>query len=108
METRRSLAPRNAPSAHGPDIALAAAGAATAAIDLLAAWRLPAALILPAASLVLLAVGFALALAFWDRAAERERLSYRDVAALLVFFGFASALLSDTSAVMPLLDRAAP
>ena len=103
MASRRTLAPR-ASTALGPDIALAGAAAVVTATVLLAAWRLPAALILPAASLVLVVAGFALALLFWDREVERARLSYRDVAAMLVFFGFAAALLTDTSALAPLFD----
>lgn len=90
--------------AHGPELALAGAAAVTAAAVLLAAWRLPASLILPVASLVLLVAGFALALAFWHRPSPSRQLSYRDVSGLLVFFGFAAALLSDTAAFAPLLE----
>ena len=107
MQTRRSLAPRRGRAAQGPDIALAAAAAAVAGVILVAAWRLPVALILPAASLALLAAGFALAVVFWERAEPRERLSYRDVAAVLVFFGFAAALLTDTAALGPLFEPVA-
>ena len=89
---------------QGPELALAGAAAVTAAAVMLAAWKLPAVLILPVASLVLLLAGFTLALAFWPRPAPARRLSYRDVAALCVFFGFAAALLSDTSALAPLFD----
>ena len=106
MATRRTLAPK-AGAARGPDIALAGAAAVVTATVILAAWRLPAALILPAASLVLVISGFVLALLFWDRDVERGRLSYRDVAAMLVFFGFAAALLTDTSALAPLFDLGA-
>ena len=89
---------------QGPELALAAGAAMTAGVVLLAAWKLPAVLILPAASLVLLITGFAVALAFWQRPPVSRRLSYRDVAAMLVFFGFAAALLSDTSGVARLFE----
>ena len=93
---------------HGPELALAGAAAVTATAVLLATWKLPAALILPVASLVLLLAGFALALAFWQRPSPARQLSYRDVAGLLVFLGFAAALLSDTSALAPLFEAGAP
>jgi hypothetical protein len=93
-------------AARGPELALTGAAGLAAATVLLAAWKLPVALILPAVSLVLLAAGFALALIVWKGAVSRHRLSYRDVAAMLVFFGFGAALLSDLSALAPLFDRA--
>jgi hypothetical protein len=89
--------------AHGPQLALAGASGLTAATITTAAWKLPFALILPVASLMLLAAGFALAVAVWKRPVKGSRLSYRDVAALLVFFGFGAALMSDTAALSPLL-----
>ena len=89
---------------HGPELALAGASALTAGTVLLAAWKLPVELILPVTSLVLLVAGFALALVVWNRPVRGHQLSYRDVAALLVFFGFGAALLSDTSGLSPLLE----
>jgi hypothetical protein len=83
--------------AGGPELALAGASALTAG-----AWKLPFELILPVTSLVLLASGFALALAAWTRPVRANRLSYRDVAGLLVFFGFGAALMSDSAALSPL------
>ena len=106
MTTRRARAPWQANPAQGPDFALAGAAGATIGAVLLAAWKLPVALILPAASLVLLLAGFALAVMFWDRTVASDRPSYRDVAAVLVFFGFAAALLCDTSVLAPLLEPA--
>jgi hypothetical protein len=85
-------------------MALTTGSGGTAAVVLLTTWKLPMVLILPAASLVLLVIGFALALAFWHRPSSSHQLSYRDVAAFLVFFGFAAGLLSDHSALGPLLD----
>ena len=84
---------------HGPELALAGASGLGAATVLVAAWKLPFALILPVTGLVLLAAGFALAAAVWRRPIRGSRLSYRDVAALLVFFGFGAALMSDTGAL---------
>jgi hypothetical protein len=94
----------SASETNGPELMLAGAAAVTAAAILLAAWKLPAVLILPIVSGVLLLVGFALAAAFWHRPAAKGVLSYRDVAGMLVFFGFMAALLVDTSALAPLLD----
>ena len=88
---------------HGPELVLAGASGLTVATVLLAAWKLPSELILPATGLVLLATGFALAAAVWRRPVRGGRLSYRDVAALLVFFGFGAALVGDGAALSPLL-----
>ena len=106
MATRRAQVPCKDGAPGGPDLALTGAGAVTIATVLLAGWKLPAVLILPTASLVLLLAGFGLALLFWDRPVDRHRLSYRDVAAVLVFFGFGAALLCDTSALAALSDPA--
>ena len=88
--------------AEGPELALAGASALTVATVMASAWKLPFELILPVTSLVLLASGFALALAAWTRPVRANRLSYRDVAGLLVFFGFGAALMSDSAALSPL------
>jgi hypothetical protein len=106
MATRMTHFDRLGAEPHGPELALAGAAGITAAAVVVAAWKLPAALILPVASLVLLLAGFALALACWHRHTPGRHLSYRDVAGILVFFGFAAALLSDTSALAPLFDPA--
>jgi hypothetical protein len=94
---------RSYADAHGPEVALAAASGLTVGAVLIGAWTLPFDLILPFTSVVLLVAGFVLALAARKRPAHRDRLSYRDVAALLVFFGFGAALLSDPAALL-LLD----
>jgi hypothetical protein len=91
---------------HGPELALTGASVLTAVTILMAAWKLPPVFILPVVSLVLLVAGFALALAVWKRPVHGRRLSYRDVAGLLVFFGFAAALLSDISVLAPLIGVA--
>jgi hypothetical protein len=87
---------------HGPELVLAGTTMVTAAAVILALWKLSPALMLPVASLVLLLAGFTVALFFWRRSPPAGQLSYRDVAGMLVFFGFAAALLTDTSALGPL------
>jgi hypothetical protein len=108
MATRITDSAWHGRETHGPELALAGAAAVTAAAVLLAAWKLPAALVLPVASLVLLLAGFGLALAYWQRPSPARQLSYRDVAGLLVFLGFTAALLIDTSALAPLFEAGAP
>jgi hypothetical protein len=103
MATRSQLH-WSAGEANGPELMLGGAAAVTATAILLAAWKLPAVLILPVVSGVLLVAGFALAAAFWRRPVTKGVLSYRDVASMLVFFGFMAALLVDTSALASLLD----
>jgi hypothetical protein len=88
----------------GPQLALAGASVLIAATVLPASSHLRFDLILPVASLVLLAAGFALAAVVRTRPVRRGRLSYRDVAALLVFFGFGAALLGDPAAVASLFE----
>jgi hypothetical protein len=85
--------------ARGPELTLAAgAGLAVLAV-VLTGWKLPA-MILPIASTVLLIAGFALAAACWSAGARDSRhLTYRDVAGLLVFLGFGSAMLIDPAAL---------
>ncbi|HEY7383079.1 MAG TPA: hypothetical protein VH743_05355 [Beijerinckiaceae bacterium] len=87
---------------QGPELALAGASGLIAATVLLASWNLPFALILPVTGLVLLVAGFGLAAVVWKHPVRGSRLSYRDVAALLVFFGFGAALMSDTASLSPL------
>lgn len=102
MATRMNHLGWQGSETHGPELALAATAAVAAGAVLLSFWRLPTALILPVVSLVLLVAGFSLALAFWHRPTSPRQLSYRDVAAMLVFFGFGAALLSDASALAAL------
>lgn len=92
---------------RGPVITLAGGTALAAAIVLLAAWKLPLVLVLPTVSLVLLATGFAVALAFWHRQPAGKRLSYRDVAGLFVLFGCVAAGLSDAVAFAAVLEAMA-
>jgi hypothetical protein len=99
MGTKLTL-DRHEADARGPELALAGAGAATAAAMILAAVQLPGLAVLPVGSLVLLVAGFAAAALWWgSEARESRRLSYRDVAGILVFFGFAAALLSDPAGI---------
>ena len=88
----------------GPQLMLAGAPVLVAATVLPASWHLPFDLILPVASLVLLAAGFALAAVVHRRPVRRGQLSYRDVAALLVFFGFGAAVLGDPAALASLFE----
>jgi hypothetical protein len=102
MATRLTLDSQGTES-HGPELALAGTAAVTVSAASLVAWKLSPVLILPVAGLVLLLAGATLALAFWHRPTLNRSLNYRDVSAMLVFFGFAAALLSDVSALAPLL-----
>jgi hypothetical protein len=104
MATRMSHLPWHGTEPHGPEGVLAGAATVTAAAVLLAVWKLPVALVLPVASLVLLLTGFGLALAFHQRPSLGRQLSYRDVAGVLVFLGFAAALLSNTLGLTPLVE----
>jgi hypothetical protein len=103
MATRSQLH-WSAGETNGPELMLAGAAAMTAGALLLSGWKLPAILILPVVSGVLLLAGFVLAAAFWRRPAASGVLSYRDVAGMLVFFGFMAALLVDTSFFAALFD----
>ena len=106
MATRMSHFDWPGPDVRGPGLAFAGAAAVTVAAVMWAVWKMSPVLILPVASLVLLLVGFGVALACWHRPAQRRRLGYRDVAGVLVFLGFAAAILSDSVALGALLHAA--
>jgi hypothetical protein len=89
-----------------PELLLGGVLLTAAAVALITAWKLSTVLILPVLSVVLLSGGFTLAVAVWRRPVPAGQLCYRDVAAALVFCGFAAALLSDTAALAPLFNAA--
>ena len=89
----------------GPGAALTAATALAAGLIAAIAWSGPAGLILPALSIVLLAIGFAIAAAHWNDPADSRRLTYKDVGAALVFAAFAAALMSDPGHLAALSER---
>ena len=105
MATRMTNAHWHVDEVHGPLAALVGTAVATGAAAMLTGWAMSAVFVLPVVALVLLIAGFSIALFFWQASAAEQRLSYRDVAGMLVFLGFAVALLGDASVLPPVLER---
>ncbi len=98
---------RRTSKALGPKLTLAGAGVVIVAAVLLTASKLFVALILPVISMLSLTIGFSLALAYWKLPSSSKLFTFRDAGAMLVFIGFAAALLSDASRLAALYDTIA-
>lgn len=84
----------------GPAALLAASGVLGSVLGLAVAAVSGVGLFLPVLSGLLLTVGFMAVWASGRDHARREGLTYQDVGGLLVFAGFAAALMSDSSQVL--------
>ena len=88
-----------------PEALLTAVTMVVVVIMVATAWTAGPGLVLPVLSGVLLFPGFVLALIHRNDFARSPRLTFKDVGAALVFAGFAAALISDPSHLLP---RATP
>lgn len=95
---------REAGGARSPRDALIAVGALLTVSTLVLAALLPSALVLPALSVLFVAVGFITAAGLY-LAGYRDRTGAWEFAALVVFFGFAAAMLTNNGEALALIDQ---